>query len=175
LTLSSVVLSVYAMVCLIAVNVWRGMPFFAITLLAGLQTVNPDLHEVAEIDGTNAWQRFWRVTLPLIKPIMLVVVLFSMIATFADFQLIYVLTRWRPVQQHPRVRDVRLRDRDARGEAGAAGIHLAHPLPLPAGGHRASALVHPAERVTMAVRGGGMGHRSVYSRASWFLSRNWVS
>jgi multiple sugar transport system permease protein len=85
-----------AMGCLITVNVWRGMPFFAITLLAGLQTVNPDLHEAAEIDGANAWQRFWRVTLPLIKPIMLVVVLFSMIATFADFQLIYVLTRGGP-------------------------------------------------------------------------------
>ena len=87
---------VLAMGCLIAVNVWRGMPFFAITLLAGLQTVNPDLHEAAEIDGANAWKRFWRVTLPLIKPIMLVVVLFSMIATFADFQLIYVLTRGGP-------------------------------------------------------------------------------
>ena len=85
-----------AMGCLITVNVWRGMPFFAITLLAGLQTVNPDLHEAAEIDGANAWQRFWRVTFPLIKPIMLVVVLFSMIATFADFQLIYVLTRGGP-------------------------------------------------------------------------------
>jgi multiple sugar transport system permease protein len=87
---------VMAMGCLILVNVWRGMPFFAITLLAGLQTVNPDLQEAAEIDGANAWQRFWRVTLPLIKPIMLVVVLFSMIATFADFQLIYVLTRGGP-------------------------------------------------------------------------------
>jgi multiple sugar transport system permease protein len=87
---------VLAMGCLIAVNVWRGMPFFAITLLAGLQTVNPDIHEAAEIDGANAWQRFWRVTLPLIKPIMLVVVLFSMIQTFADFQLIYVLTRGGP-------------------------------------------------------------------------------
>jgi len=85
-----------AMGCLIAVNVWRGMPFFAITLLAGLQTVNPDLHEAAEIDGANAWQRFWRITLPLIKPIMLVVVLFSMVSTFADFQLIYVLTRGGP-------------------------------------------------------------------------------
>jgi len=85
-----------AMGCLILVNVWRGMPFFAITLLAGLQTVNPDLHEAAEIDGANAWQRFWWVTLPLIKPIMLVVILFSMIATFADFQLIYVLTRGGP-------------------------------------------------------------------------------
>jgi multiple sugar transport system permease protein len=87
---------VLAMGCLILVNVWRGMPFFAITLLAGLQTVNPELHEAAEIDGATVWQRFWRVTLPLIRPIMLVVVLFSMIATFADFQLIYVLTRGGP-------------------------------------------------------------------------------
>ena len=86
----------YGMWCAIVINTWRGMPFFAITLLAGLQTVNPDLHEAAEIDGANAWQRFWRVTFPLLKPIMLVVVLFSMIATFADFQLIYVLTRGGP-------------------------------------------------------------------------------
>src|SRR2546422_5808635 len=93
-----------AMGCLIAVNVWRGMPFFAITLLAGLQTVNPDLHEAAEIDGANAWQRFWRVAPPLIKPIMLVVVLFSMIATFADFQLIYVLTRGWPFRRTPLLR-----------------------------------------------------------------------
>jgi multiple sugar transport system permease protein len=85
-----------AMGSLILVNVWRGMPFFAITLLAGLQTINPELQEAAEIDGANPWQRFWRVTLPLIKPIMLVVVLFSMIATFADFQLVYVLTRGGP-------------------------------------------------------------------------------
>src|SRR5256886_17065290 len=82
-----------AMGCLILVNVWRGMPFFAITLLAGLQTVNPDLHEAAEIDGANAWQRFWRVTLPLIKPIMLVVVRVSMLATFAAFHFLYVLMR----------------------------------------------------------------------------------
>jgi len=85
-----------AMGSLILVNVWRGMPFFAITLLAGLQTINPELQEAAEIDGANAWHRFWRVTLPLIKPIMLVVVLFSMIGTFADFQLVYVLTRGGP-------------------------------------------------------------------------------
>src|SRR5258705_6047013 len=82
-----------AMGCLITVNVWRGMPFFAITLLAGLQTVNPDLHEAAEIDGANAWQRFSPVSLPPDKTDLLLVVLFSMIATFADLQLVYVLTR----------------------------------------------------------------------------------
>ena len=117
--------------CLIAVNVWRGMPFFAITLLAGLQTVNPDLHEAAEIDGANAWQRFWRVTLPLIKPIMLVVVLFSMIATFADFQLIYVLTRGGPYSSThvfgTYAYEIAMRRRQAR----AGRLDLALPLPVP--------------------------------------------
>jgi len=80
----------------IVVNVWRGMPFYAITLLAGLQTVSPELHEAAAIDGANAWQRFWRVTWPLLLPVTMVVTLFSVIQTFADFQLVYVLTNGGP-------------------------------------------------------------------------------
>jgi multiple sugar transport system permease protein len=80
----------------IVVNVWRGMPFYAITLLAGLQTVNPELHEAAAIDGANAWQRFWRITWPLLLPVTMVVTLFSVIQTFADFQLVYVLTGGGP-------------------------------------------------------------------------------
>jgi multiple sugar transport system permease protein len=86
----------YAMWCAIVVNTWRGMPFFAITLLAGLQTISPDLHEAASLDGANGWQRFWRVTWPLLKPVTLVVVVFSIIQTFSDFQLIYVLTGGGP-------------------------------------------------------------------------------
>jgi multiple sugar transport system permease protein len=78
------------------VNIWRGFPFFAISLLAGLQTVNPELHEAAAIDGATAWQRFWRVTWPLLLPVTLVVTLFSVIQTFADFQLVYVLTGGGP-------------------------------------------------------------------------------
>jgi multiple sugar transport system permease protein len=80
----------------IIVNVWRGMPFYAITLLAGLQTVSPELHEAAAIDGANAWQRFWRITWPLLLPVTMVVTLFSVIQTFADFQLVYVLTGGGP-------------------------------------------------------------------------------
>jgi multiple sugar transport system permease protein len=80
----------------IVVNIWRGMPFYAITLLAGLQTVNPELHEAAAIDGANGWQRFWRVTWPLLLPVTMVVTLFSVIQTFADFQLVYVLTGGGP-------------------------------------------------------------------------------
>ena len=81
---------------IIIVNVWRGMPFYAITLLAGLQTVSPELHEAAAIDGATAWQRFWRITWPLLLPVTMVVTLFSVIQTFADFQLVYVLTGGGP-------------------------------------------------------------------------------
>ena len=86
----------WAMWCAIVVNTWRGTPFFAITLLAGLQTINPDLHEAAALDGANAWNRFWHVTWPLLLPVTLVVVGFSVIHTFSDFQLIYVLTGGGP-------------------------------------------------------------------------------
>jgi multiple sugar transport system permease protein len=85
-----------AMVSVIIVNVWRGVPFFAITLLAGLQTISPELHEAAAIDGARAWNRFRYVTWPLLLPVTMVVVLFSVIQTFADFQLVYVLTGGGP-------------------------------------------------------------------------------
>ncbi len=87
---------VWALWCAILVNTWRGMPFFAITLLAGLQTINPDLHEAASLEGADAWRRFWHVTWPLLKPVTIVVVVFSIIQTFSDFQLIYVLTGGGP-------------------------------------------------------------------------------
>jgi multiple sugar transport system permease protein len=85
-----------AMISVIIVNVWRGVPFFAITLLAGLQTISPELHEAAAIDGARAWNRFIHVTWPLLLPVTMVVVLFSVIQTFADFQLVYVLTGGGP-------------------------------------------------------------------------------
>ncbi|MBI3325989.1 MAG: sugar ABC transporter permease [Nitrospinae bacterium] len=87
---------VLAMLSIIVVNSWRGVPFFAISLLAGLQTISPELYEAAAIDGANAAQRFRYITLPMIKPVLLVVLLFSIIWTFADFQLVYVLTRGGP-------------------------------------------------------------------------------
>jgi multiple sugar transport system permease protein len=85
-----------AMTSVIIVNVWRGVPFYAISLLAGLQTISPELHEAAAIDGARAWNRFRHVTWPLLLPVTMVVVLFSVIQTFADFQLVYVLTRGGP-------------------------------------------------------------------------------
>ena len=85
-----------AMFSIIMINTWRGLPFYGITLLAGLQTVPPELYEAATIDGAGGWQRFRYVTLPLLKPIILIVTLFSVIFTFADFQLVYVLTHGGP-------------------------------------------------------------------------------
>jgi multiple sugar transport system permease protein len=81
----------------IAANVWRGVPFVAISLLAGLQTISPSLYEASAIDGATPFQQFWHVTLPLLTPIIAVVMTFSVLFTFTDFQLIYVLTRGGPL------------------------------------------------------------------------------
>jgi len=78
-------------------NVWRGVPFVAITLLAGLQTISPSLYEAASLDGATDMQKFWHVTLPMLTPIIAVVMTFSVLFTFTDFQLIYVLTRGGPL------------------------------------------------------------------------------
>jgi multiple sugar transport system permease protein len=78
-------------------NIWRGVPFVAITLLAGLQTVSPSLYEAATLDGATSWQRFRYITYPLLTPIIAVVMTFSVLFTFTDFQLIWALTRGGPV------------------------------------------------------------------------------
>jgi multiple sugar transport system permease protein len=85
-----------AMGAVIFVNVWRGTPFFAISLLAGLQTIPQDLYEAAAIDGATAPSRFRHVTIPLLMPVLTIVMLFSIIQTFADFQIVQVLTRGGP-------------------------------------------------------------------------------
>ncbi len=82
---------------LIAANIWRGIPFVAISLLAGLQTISPSLYEAAMLDGANAWQRFKHVTFPMLMPILAVVLTFSVLFTFTDFQLVYAITRGGPV------------------------------------------------------------------------------
>jgi multiple sugar transport system permease protein len=87
----------YAMTAVIAVNVWRGLPFFAIVVLAGLVSIPREYYEAAEVDGAGAWGRFRQVTLPFLRPVLLVVILFSTIFTFADFNIVYVLTRGGPI------------------------------------------------------------------------------
>ncbi|QQN66905.1 sugar ABC transporter permease [Bradyrhizobium diazoefficiens] len=87
----------WARICVIFANIWRGVPFVAITLLAGLQTVQPSLYEAATLDGASSWQRFRYITYPLLTPIIAVVMTFSVLFTFTDFQLIWAMTRGGPV------------------------------------------------------------------------------
>ncbi len=86
-----------ARLSLIAANIWRGIPFVAISLLAGLQTISPSLYEAAMLDGATPWQRFVNVTLPMLMPVLSVVLTFSVLFTFTDFQLVYAITRGGPV------------------------------------------------------------------------------
>ena len=85
-----------ALASLSIANIWRGIPFFAISILAGLQAVPSELHEAAALDGASVWQRFFSVILPVIRNIVLITTLFSIIWTFTDFALPYVLLKGGP-------------------------------------------------------------------------------
>jgi multiple sugar transport system permease protein len=89
----------WAMISIIIVNIWRGMPFFGVSFLAGMQTISEELYEAATIDGASPWQRYWHITLPLLRPVITVVMLLSVILTFADFQIVYALTGGGPANQ----------------------------------------------------------------------------
>jgi multiple sugar transport system permease protein len=86
-----------AKIAVITVNVWRGLPFFAITILAGLVSIPQELYEAAKTDGAGAWARFRYITVPMLKPVLAIVILFSTVFTFSDFNVVYVLTHGGPV------------------------------------------------------------------------------
>jgi multiple sugar transport system permease protein len=88
--------STMALGSIIIVNVWRGIPFFAITILAALQTVPQELYDAASIDGAGPLQRLRRITTPLIMPVIIIVTVVSIISTFADVQVVYALTGGGP-------------------------------------------------------------------------------
>ena len=85
------------MFAVILVNTWRGLPFFAITILAGLVAIPREMYEAAECDGAGPVGRFWRITVPLLKPVLAVVILFSAIFTLSDFNIVYILTKGGPI------------------------------------------------------------------------------
>lgn len=85
-----------ALPAVIVVGVWAGMPQTTITLLAGLQSVPRELHEAAAIDGSNTWQRFWHVTLPALRPIIIAITTLDLIWNFNSFALVFVLTAGGP-------------------------------------------------------------------------------
>jgi multiple sugar transport system permease protein len=80
----------------ILVNVWYGSPFFLIMYLAALKSVPEQLYEAASIDGANAWQKFIHITLPMMRNIIAITVLFSLIVTFANYDIVRVLTGGGP-------------------------------------------------------------------------------
>ncbi len=85
-----------AMPAVILVNVWKGIPFFTVTFLAGLKAIDGTLHEAAMVDGASPWQRFVHITLPGLRPVMIVTVLLSSIWTFNNFDLIWLMTQGGP-------------------------------------------------------------------------------
>src|SRR5258705_2029457 len=120
----------YAMAAVITVNIWRGLPFFVITILAALVAIPKELYEAGEVDGANANGRFWHITLPLLKPVLAVVVLFSTIFTFSDFNIVYVLTHGGPINSTPLFATLsRMIRIDTRRIGGGAAISL-YPFPL---------------------------------------------
>ena len=86
----------WAMASLIFVNVWRGVPFFGITFLAAIQSVSVEIIEASKIDGASRWVCFWRITFPMIRPVVIVVMLISTIGTIGDFDLPFLLTKGGP-------------------------------------------------------------------------------
>ncbi|MCC7447010.1 MAG: sugar ABC transporter permease [Anaerolineae bacterium] len=85
-----------AMLSIIIVNVWRGIPFFGITILAALQTVPEELYDAASIDGAGPFQKLRSITVPLVMPVMVIVLIVSIIGTFSDMQVVYSLTGGGP-------------------------------------------------------------------------------
>jgi len=115
---------------LIAANIWRGIPFVAISLLAGLQTISPSLYEAAMLDGATAWQRFRFITFPMMMPILAIVMTFSIIFTFTDFQLVYAITRGGPVNSTHLLATLAFQRGIAGGELGEGAAIAVSMIPF---------------------------------------------
>jgi multiple sugar transport system permease protein len=85
-----------AQIAVILVHVWKDAPFMAIVFLAGLQGVPVDLYDAAKVDGANAWQRFWNITLPLIMPLTITMGMFRLVWSLGSFDLVFGLTQGGP-------------------------------------------------------------------------------
>jgi len=88
-----------AMASVIAVHVWRLLPLATVILLGGLSSIPQDLYDAASIDGANMWRRHFQITIPLVRPILLVALLFGVVFAFTDMTVIWVLTRGGPYEQ----------------------------------------------------------------------------
>lgn len=109
----------------VLVNVWSGLPFFGINFLAGLVTIPHELYEAAMVDGVGPTGRFLRLTLPLLRPVLATVVLFSIVMTSSDFATIFVLTHGGPMNSTQVLSTLAFRLGLATGDlASAAAISL---------------------------------------------------
>lgn len=86
----------WTMFAVIVANTWLAIPFNMVTFLGGLQSIPPDLYEAAEVDGSNAFQKFWHITLPLLRPVMMVATLLGVIWTFNSFNIIFLVSEGGP-------------------------------------------------------------------------------
>jgi multiple sugar transport system permease protein len=89
----------WAMASLVVVNVWRGFPFTAIVILAGLTAIPDEILERARLEGANAFQRFFHIIAPMVRPILMVSLMFSVIFSFTDFNTIWIITKGGPFDQ----------------------------------------------------------------------------
>ena len=85
-----------AWAAILIADAWRNIPFMAIVLLAGLQVIPDDIYEAAKIDGASAWRTFWRLTLPLLKPALMVALIFRTLSSFLIFDVVYIMTNGGP-------------------------------------------------------------------------------
>lgn len=88
--------SATALPCVILVSIWKGYPLVMVQILAGIQTISTDMYEAAEIDGTNAWQRFCYITVPALKPILTTILILDTVWVFKQFTLIWLMTSGGP-------------------------------------------------------------------------------
>jgi multiple sugar transport system permease protein len=86
----------WSLTSVIIANIWIGIPFNLVILYSGLQTIGPHIHEAAALDGANGWQKFWRVTLPLLRPVCAITILLGLIYTLKVFDIIWIMTRGGP-------------------------------------------------------------------------------
>lgn len=85
-----------ALLAVITTNIWRGFPFFGVSLLAGMQAIPAELYEAADVDGASPWQKFWHITLPGVRTVLVVTTMLSTIWTFNDFQIVWIMTGGGP-------------------------------------------------------------------------------
>lgn len=86
----------WALVSVLIANIWIGVPFNLVILYSGLQNISSDIYEAASIDGANAWQKFWRITFPLLRPVSAITILLGLVYTLKVFDIIWIMTRGGP-------------------------------------------------------------------------------